>query len=387
MKSPFLALPQYIPDAIFAVAAQAKAAGPTAIDGTIGMYLNEDGKTFLFPSVQRAVEDVQKTLGTKSYGYPPLVGLPEFRTAVTSLIFGAKPPSLASVATTGGTGAVAVNLRLARMLLKDPKIILSTPTWVNHERLCREARMEPIMVPYVVDGKASIDGIVDAVKKAGKPIAVLLHVDCHNPTGLDLARAQWEELLPVLAAHESVAILDFAYQGFADTPENDAWPVRRAIELGVTSLVCWSGSKNHSMYAERVGLAAAVTPDAASAKNAEGHMSIILRTLHSAAATFGQSIVVTTQQHYRDAWENDLKAAREMMNAKRDALLNALPAEFHAALASHGMFAMLPLKKEQVLRLRTENVFLNDDGRLNIAGIPLQRIEELGRKIAAVAAV
>ena len=49
------------------------------------------------------------------------------------------------------------------------------------------------------------------------------------------------------------------------------------------------------------------------------------------------------------------------------------------------MFAVLPLTEEQIIRLKTEhNTFLTLDGRINIAGIPLKRITELGEKIARV---
>ncbi len=383
--SPLATLAAPTPDAIFAIAAAAKAAGPQAINGTVGIYMDEDGKPMMLPSVRNAMEDVRNILATRSYSYPPLTGLPEFRACVHTLIAGKDDPRIASIATTGGTGAVALNLRLAKLLQKDPTVIFPSPTWANHKQLCDEAGMRVIDCAFLKNGRASADGILDALKKTPAPAVVLLHAGCHNPTGLDLDRTQWETLLPALRDAGAVALMDFAYQGFASTPEKDAWPVRRAVELGVTTLVCWSASKNHSIYSERVGLAAAFAPDDEAKKKIEGHYMVLTRKIHSAAATFGQSVVAQVQSHHRDAWLKDLEEARATMEKKRRMLLDAVP-DFAAALSGFGMFAVLPLTPQQIERLKTEHlVFLTGDGRINIAGIPLSRIEELAQKIATVA--
>lgn len=386
MNSTFSSFPVATPDAIFAIAAAAKAAGPGAINGTIGVYMSEEGQVVMLPSVLKAIDDVGKTLKTRSYGYPPLNGLPEFRSCLHKLVFGKDDPaSIASIATTGGTGAVAINLRLAKQLQKDPSVIFPTPTWANHRQLIAESGLRITECPYISNGKVIIDGIIDAVKKAQAPAIVLLHAGCHNPTGLDLNREQWEELLPVLRDAGAIALMDFAYQGFAREPEEDAWPIRRAIELGVTTLACWSATKNHSLYSERVGLAAAAVPDDETRKKIEGHYMIITRKIHSASATFGQSVVTQVQTTHHDAWLKDLAEARATMQKKRGLLSEALPEKFQAALAGNGMFAVLPLAKKQILRLRSEHlVFLTDDGRINIAGIPLKRIEELAEKIGSL---
>jgi aspartate/tyrosine/aromatic aminotransferase len=67
-------------------------------------------------------------------------------------------------------------------------------------------------------------------------------------------------------------------------------------------------------------------------------------------------------------------------------MLKHLPPAFRNAVSGHGMFAMLPLTPEQVDELKLKHrVFLTRDGRINIAGIPYKRIEELCKKITAVA--
>lgn len=379
--SPFSRLPASKPDPIFRIAAEAKAAGPEAINGTVGMFLDEHGNTVMFSSVQKAIDELQKE--TNDFSYPPLNGLPEFRESVHRLLF--KDEQAASIATTGGTEAVAFNVRLLKIMNPDGAVLLPHPTWANHAGLCEEADMRPERVPYLSEGKPVIDHIVQASKRGIS--AVLLHGNCHNPTGLDFTPEQWEELAEELQKNKSVVLLDAAYQGFADEPEADADPIHILAEAGVPTLVAWSASKNHSIYSERVGLAAAVVPDDETKKNVESQFAAITRRIHSAGAIFGQRIVASVQGHHSPEWRQNLQDARLLLRKKRDALISLLPAEFSQPLSGNGMFALLPLSAEEIQRLKEQKVFLTDDGRINIAGVPFERIPELAEKIAKVRGV
>lgn len=379
-------LPPAPADPIFAVAQAAKAAGPEAIDGTVGVFLDEDGKPTPFPSVRKAVTDIAAQLPQKNFAYPHLLGLPEYRSAVEALMFGSQHGlHISSMATTGGTGAVAINLRLLKLLDAATTLIAPVPTWANHRNLWTSAGMKALEVPYVRDGKASAAHILEALEQTPGPVSVLLHVSCHNPLGLDLEEGDWKAIVDALQKREAIPLLDFAYQGFKDEPDVDARVLQLFTDAGIPSLVCWSASKNHSIYGERDGLAAAVVPGAELKKKIEGHYQILTRGLHSAAATFGQSVVACVQQNHKNEWLQDLRNARTVMRKKREAMTQLLPDSFHASLRGHGMFAMLPLTKEQVMKLRTgHKVFLTDDARINIAGIPLRRMEELCQKIRSV---
>ncbi|MSR67680.1 aminotransferase class I/II-fold pyridoxal phosphate-dependent enzyme [Candidatus Peribacteria bacterium] len=383
----FSALPIPKPDPLFAIAAEAQAAGPTVINGTLGIYMDEDGKPLVLPSVKLAVADLQENLQTFSFSYPPLNGLPDFRETVTRLLIGERTIHVASIASTGGTGALAINLRLLKMMLgdRDVPMIVPTPAWANHLPVCKWAGLSIVEAPYLENGKASIAGIVDVAKKIGKPFGLLLQVGCHNPTGLDLDDEQTAMLIAELKKLSCIILLDFAYQGFKEEPEQDAVLIGKCIDAGLTTLVTWSASKNHSIYGLRTGLAAAIASSEEEKKTVDGNYSTITRGLHSAAPTFGQAIVATVQKKFSKQWRDDLRSARLLMKRKRELLIHNLPDSFHASLRGYGMFAILPLTEPQVTRLKVEEqVFLPLDGRINIAGIPEKRIRELCGKIARV---
>lgn len=383
----FTALPIPKPDPLFAIAAEAQGAGSNAINGTLGIYMDEDGKPLLLPSVKCAIAELQNNLQTFSYSYPPLNGLPDFRDSVTRLLLGSRNAHVASIASTGGTGALALNLRLFKMMLGDEltPIIVPTPAWANHLPVCRWAGLQIHEAPYLENGKASINGIFEAAKNIKKPFGLLLQVGCHNPTGLDLDHNQMQTLVAELGRMPCVVLLDFAYQGFKDEPEEDAALIDECIDAGLPTLVTWSASKNHSIYGLRTGLAAAIVQTEEEKKSVDGTYCTIVRGLHSASATFGQAIVAETQKKFGAEWREDLRTARTLMRRKRELLIENLPASFHTSLSGFGMFAMLPITPDQVIRLKVEeNVFLPLDGRINIAGIPEKRIGELCGKILKV---
>ncbi len=382
--NPFASLPVPTPDPIFAVTAEAIAAGPSAINGTIGVVMDEEGNVVTLPSVRKAIKDVAAQLQATTFSYPKLWGVPAFRESVTRMVF--EPGTItAEMATTGGTGAVTINLRLIKLMQPDAPIILPMPAWGNHPPVCRAAGIRMIDVPYLRDARPRIDELLDVIKRQTGPFSLLLQVGCHNPTGLDFTAEQWKEIVAALEGKQAIALLDFAYQGFIGEPEDDAKPIHLFIHAGIPSLISWSASKNHTIYGLRTGLACAVVKDAAMKATVEGHYSTLTRGIHSAASVFGQMIVARVQEAYRDEWLKDLREARGIIKSKRNAMIQALPPSFKNALDGEGMFAMLPLTAAQVGRLKKEqSVFMTDDGRINISGIPDARIGELGEKIARV---
>ncbi|MDD5055339.1 MAG: aminotransferase class I/II-fold pyridoxal phosphate-dependent enzyme [Candidatus Peribacteraceae bacterium] len=387
MPSPFQSLPVPAPDPIFAIMTEAVAAGTKAINCTIGVVMDEDGQTTLLPSVQRAINDVMEDLKHQRFGYPPLLGVPAFRSSVERLIFGEKHPyTVASIASTGGTGALAINLRLMAMLLQSKRILLPSPAWANHPPPCVAAGLAVIEVPYLENSIPTVQPLIEQLKKEKGDVGLLLQAGSHNPTGIDLENEQWADLVRAIKEKGNcIVLLDCAYQGLKHGVEKDVAMVHLFLRENIPTLVTWSAAKNHSIYALRPGLACAVVPDATTKSSVEGHYSRITRSIHSASSTVGQLVVARVQEHYKEEWLDDLKQVRTTLARKRKAMIELIPATCKAALRGFGMFAMLPLTQEQILRLKNEhNVFMTLDGRINIAGIPDARIGEFCAKVRKV---
>jgi aspartate aminotransferase len=382
MASPFADLPLVTPDPVFELMRLAKTAGPDGIDGTVGMILSEEGLPLAFDCLRQAAKEWAEEGFDDTLPYPPLLGLPTFRECVERLIFANDTRNMASLATTGGTGALAINLMLARALDPTITVILPMPTWGNHKHLVRTAGLRMEEVPYLVDGEASADGIVEALGKAKGRVVLLLQSGCHNPTGKDLDMAQWELIADMASERDAIILLDMPYQGFGGEPEDDANVPQLLRAKRVALLIAWSGAKNHAAYGLRVGLACGVGRDEAEAGRISDQYAVLTRGIHSAASTAGQWIVARVQERHADAWRTELRAARETIDAKRAKVRRLLPTGCAVALDGNGLFALLPLGEDKVRTLRGEKkIFLTGDGRVNIAGLGEDKLERFAEAI------
>ncbi len=380
METLFDDLPEPSPDQIFAANQRARAAGNDVINGTVGMILDEDGKVAVLPSVRAAMREIADE--HPDVAYAPLKGIDGYRAGVQKFL-GLQDAKIASVATTGGTEAVSLNARLINEIIADAQIVVPTPTWGNHEGVLRHTGIHSHEVSYLnMEGRPSVRHIIKAIHEGFH--AVLLHGTCHNPTGLDLNPEQWEELAKKMAEYNTIALVDIAYQGLGAEPQDDAQPIHTLARHGVPTLYSWSGSKNHTIYNERAGLAGAIAPSDKAQKKIQGVYERLLRTSHSSSPSYGQRIVAAVQERHAQEHATDLRAVRETVGDKRRALSALLPEEFQYPLSGNGMFAILPITPDQVTALEQKKVFVLADGRINIAGIPSARIPELADKIREV---
>ncbi len=379
--SQFDVLPQADPDPILTLNAMAKAAGPAAINATVGSILDDDGTLHLLPSVKRAMEDLARH---RVFSYDGNRGIPEYRDAVNRLLYG-KQSNVASTGTVGGSEAIWVQLHLAKLLRPEKQLIIPTPAWASHVPMAKNVGIPFETVPYLREGKPTIEHIVAKLREGAG--SVLLQGGGHNPSGLDLSVDQWEELGDELKKHDAATVFDVAYQGISGSPDQDAKPLRSLVMRNVTTLAAWSASKSHTIYNTRTGHASVATSSSDEQRAVESYYDLMMRGTHSSSPGEGQRIVAHVQQHLSTPWRQDLTEVRGRIDSKRSLLQQQLPERFQAALDGSGLFAQLPLTAEQIVRLRDQHkVFLLPDGRVNIAGIPLARVAEFCDKVKSVTA-
>jgi aromatic-amino-acid transaminase len=221
---------------------------------------------------------------------------------------------------------------------------------------------------------------------------VLLHACCHNPTGVDLTRTQWDTLIPVLRERQLIPYLDLAYQGFGDGIEQDAYAVRALASASVSFFIANSFSKSMSVYGERCGALSVVCPDAAQAALVLGQMKFTVRRNYSSPPIHGGQIVATvlTEPALRKSWEVELGGMRERILAMRKKLHGVLSAKvpgrnFDYFLTQRGMFSYTGLTTAQVDALReTHGVYMVRSGRICVAGLNSGNVEATSVAMAAV---
>ncbi len=370
---------------------------PHKINLSIGIYFDDAGRIPVLDSVQRAEAQLLAEGGAKPY--LPIEGAANFRAAVQALLFGAdheavKSGRVATIQSVGSSGGLKVGADFIARWFPGSGVWVSDPTWDNHRSMFEGAGITVNTYPYydAKTGGVRFADLLATLDKLPARSVVLLHACCHNPTGVDLTRAQWDELIPLLKRRNLIPYLDLAYQGFGDGIAEDAYAIRAIAAAGLSAFVANSFSKSMSVYGERAGALSVVCPDAAQAALVLGQLKFTVRRNYSSPPIHGGQIVakVLTDPALRALWEGELAAMRTRMLAMRRQLHAVLSAklpgrDFGYFLGQRGMFSYTGLSAAQVDRLREEfAVYLIRSGRLCIAGLNSGNVEATAQAMAAV---
>ena len=372
---------------------------PHKINLSIGIYFDDAGRIPVMDSVRRAEAMVVAKGGPKPY--LPIEGAANFRSAVQHLLFGAEHEAVtsgrvATIQSVGSSGGLKVGADFLARYFPGSQVWVSDPTWDNHRSMFEGAGLTVNTYPYYdpATGGLAFDAMLATLRTLPPKSIVLLHACCHNPTGVDLTRAQWEALIPVLRERGSIPYLDLAYQGFGDGIDADAFAVRALTQAGISFFIANSFSKSMSVYGERCGALSVVCPNAHEAALVLGQMKFTVRRNYSSPPIHGGQIVATvlTDPGLRRAWEVELGAMRERILAMRRQLHGVLAAkvpgrDFGYFLTQRGMFSYTGLSTAQVDTLReVHGVYMVRSGRICVAGLNSGNVEPTAVAMAAVLA-
>lgn len=381
-------------DKIFALMAEYKA-DPRAqkIDLGIGVYKDPAGATPIMSAVHKAEQKILRDAKTKSY--VAVTGSKGFCDAVTDLVFddAVSKDRVAAVQAPGGTGALWVLMKVLNRARPGGTVYLSDPTWPNHKPMCEQVGLNVKTYPYfnAETGQVRFDEMLACLDGMDANDTILLHGCCHNPTGANLTPAQWDQVAASLKKTGAFALLDLAYLGFGDGLEEDAYAVRKLASELPELMVAFSASKNFGVYRERVGCSICIGKDQVGAEIAFSQMGNVERASYSQPPDHGAEIVrlILTDPDLRKEWQDELESMRLRMLTLRKKLSDAIRQRSNASnfdfIADHrGMFSLLGLTKEQVSHVKAEHaVYMIDDSRINIAGIPEEDIGILAEAILA----
>lgn len=371
-------------------------ADPNKVNLGVGVYQDETGKLPLLAAVRAA--EARLAADPKAKGYLPIDGMKLYDDDVKALVFGEGSEAVTSgrvitVQALGGTGALKIGADFLHFLNPDAKILISDPSWENHQALFTRAGFTVEKYRYYDAAKRGIDfdGMLADLKAAPAGTVVVLHACCHNPTGYDLEAEQWEQVIEAVRAGSLVAFLDMAYQGFSRSLEEDGAVVRKFVDAGLTFFCSTSFSKSFSLYGERVGALSVVCTDADEAKRVLSQMKIVVRTNYSNPPTHGASLVETVLKDpdLRAQWVAELGEMRDRIKKMRGELVAGLEAQgvqgFGFITDQVGMFSYSGLTKDQMVRLREEHhVYGTDAGRICVAALNSRNVDYVAKAIAAV---
>lgn len=368
---------------------------PEKIDLGVGVYKDRKGRTPLLGAVCEAERRLLE--GQVSKSYLDLAGDIAFNDAMVRLVLGqgVDRTRVRAGQAAGGSGALRVIAELLQRSRPEAIVWLSDPTWANHQPVVEAAGLKAGYYPYFdpANGQVCFERMVEALRRAPAGDVVLLHGCCHNPTGANLCCDQWTVIADLLVERGLFPFVDIAYQGFGDGLDQDAAGVRLLAAKLPEMAIAASCSKNFAVYRDRVGVAVLMGRTPKEADVAAGQMMAVTRRLYSMPPDHGAAAVriVLEDEALRADWQKELDGMRTRMLGLRTGFADALRRQFNSDrfdfLAEHrGMFSRLGLSPAEVERLRIEHaVYMVGDSRINIAGLPDDRLDQLAAAIIAVA--
>ncbi|WP_329200272.1 MULTISPECIES: aromatic amino acid transaminase [unclassified Streptomyces] len=360
---------------------------PERLNLVLGVYRDESGGTPVMAAVREA--EIRLAERSASKEYRGLSGNLAFNRAMLSMVLGPDGPVERAVAvqTVAGSGALRLLADLICRTRPGTTVWISDPAYVNHRPILEAAGLTVRTYRWLDQ-----EGMLADLAGARRDDVVLLQGCCHNPTGVDPTPDAWEALAALAVRDGWVPFVDLAYHGLGDGLDADLAATRMLAGRVPEVLLAISCSKNFGLYSDRTGCAVVIGASRASLRHAETALQNAARTQYSMPPEHGAAVVTAIWEDARlqASWRSELDAMRSRISANRTALVEQLAAlgrgaEAAALARQKGMFSMLPLSPEQMLRLRGRfAIYGTTAGRVNIAGIGLDRVPCLARGIAGV---
>lgn len=361
---------------------------------SVGAYRDDNGK----PYVLNCVKEARKMYLSSNpiHEYLPIVGLQSFVNNSLQFAYSKECPSLikgniCALQTLSGTGSLRLAMELLNKYYEGNKCVyLPNPTWPNHKSICANVGIQQKEYSYYDNEKKNINfnGLIEDIEKAPKKSIFLFHACAHNPTGMDLTKEQWKDILEVIQQKKHFVLFDMAYQGFASGDSvNDSYAVRLFANKGINIGLCQSYAKNLGLYGERVGCLSFICDNQKEKKAMESQLKVLARSSYSNPPKFGAMIVDTVFNNdtLKREWFRELKLMSDRIKTMRVALVEGLKDNGSTLDWSHitrqiGMFAYTGLSKNQVKLLKERyHIYMTNSGRISLSGLNANNVNYVAK--------
>jgi len=360
------------------------------IDLLVGVYRDDNGQTPVMQQVQKAELALANQALSKSYRM--LSGNVKFNQQIAQFLLGDSPKieTQCTIQTVGGSGALRVLADFIARMSPTSVIWNTEPGYINHRPLMEGAGLTVKTFRWQnKQGALDIEACFEDLQDALEGDVILLHACCHNPTGIDPDLAQWQQFIDFCKLKKITPFIDMAYQGFGESPDDDAAGLRLFVEQMDEVLIATSCSKNMGLYCERTGAATIISHQTDKLADIRALLELITRANYSMPPDHGAAIASILLSN-SVPWLDELSICRERVNSIRQTLASTLvslnaPVAFQVFDKQKGMFSMLPLSASQMRMLREDfAIYGLPNGRINIAGLKQTQITTLTNALMSV---
>ncbi len=322
--------------AIGALAKADRAKGNKVIDGSIGVFLNEDGSL-------GGIDAVSSSLSAHicdKLGYPPSLGDKDYLEAIERWAFDGYYPriqglySLASVQSLGGTGAISIAFNC--FLERGGTVILPDPMWGNYKLLASKADLSYLTYP-LINGDGTFDllsmkeKVEEALSKEGRTL-LIINDPCQNPTGYCLSESEYDALFDVLEEEgkkgKLYVLFDVAYFSYYAVHGSECRLIKKLAERrpSFLPLLAFSCSKVFALYGLRMGALFAFAPNEEGKEEISASFAAQARGTYSCpngAGGYALSLALNDPSSKKKLLE-DIEANKETLRERGEILLREL---------------------------------------------------------------
>ncbi len=308
-----------------AIAKEMKKKDPSVVNATIGMLYDEEGKLFVFDSVNEALNNLTDD---EKFSYASTPGPDTYHEAIKHWVLREHYSSFMNVgvmATPGGSGAISNTF--SNYLNPGDEVLLPNYMWGNYKQFAYEnyASFRTYSL-FDENNKFNLKDIynqmVSLKNKQGR-ILLVINDPCQNPTGYTMSFDEWKSIInminelsndgtPVILLHD-MAYIDYDKRGFKATRDKIA--LYKNLNSNAMAIMAFSGSKTMALYGIRVGAMIAVSNSEENILEFNKANKFSSRAKWSNTTNLGMNLItkVLTDDKLRNKFEEELELSRKTL--------------------------------------------------------------------------
>jgi len=236
------------------------------VNATVGTLYDEDGNFVALKSVfdsYDSIDDKMKAQYALSFS-----GNESYRKQIYNWVLGKTNISMPStvIATTGGTGAVAMVLQSC--LNENDVFLFPELAWGSYKLMTQQFSLDARTYPLFKDDAFDMDSFKQIclnISQKRQKLTLVINDPCHNPTGYSLTTQEWETIISILNECSTygpvILINDVAYIDYSFNLEHvhNYMNTFNNISDNIAIVIAFSCSKTCTSYGLRIGAGIALT--------------------------------------------------------------------------------------------------------------------------------
>ncbi len=385
------------------IAKKLKSEDPSVINSTIGMMYDEDGKLFVFDSINKVLNDLSNE---EKFAYAPTEGNKEYQEALKKWLFKGhydlfKNQSIVS-ATPGGSGALSNSF--SNYLNSGDKALLPSYMWGNYKQMLYENNQG--YVCYELFDEYGCFNLEDLKKKAYElkrtqdRILIVINDPCQNPTGYSMRQSEFRNLIVLLNELSSdgtnvILVHDLAYLDFDVNPyfvNRSNLELYDNIKDNVLVILAFSGSKSFGLYGLRVGAMVGISKDEKVLEEFSRANKFSSRSKWSNTTNLGMNLIskIILDEKLLDKYIKEINYVSNLLNDRAN-LFKALAIKYNLHLLNYksGFFLTIPTNHpwevyEDLVKEKIHIIPMDKCIRVTLSSISMVEIERMVEVIARI---